>query len=111
MEPLTDQARDALLELKIALLATLRGAPLDVGDLLVIDNRTTIHGRAPFAARFDGTDRWLRRCFAVSDIRRSRGVREPGSRVCDPLTTIGVTTGVTGTAPTVRIEEPAWTSS
>jgi L-asparagine oxygenase len=111
MEPLTDQARDALAELKAALLATLRGAPLDVGDLLVIDNRTTIHGRAPFAARFDGTDRWLRRCFAVSDLRRSRGVRGPDSRVCDPLATIGVATASTGGAPTIRIEEPAWTSS
>jgi L-asparagine oxygenase len=111
LEPLSDQARDALVELKTALLNTLHGAPLDTGDLMVIDNRTTIHGRAPFAARFDGTDRWLRRCFAVSDIRRSRGARAPGSRVCDPLTTIGVATGLPGFAPTVRVEEPAWTSS
>jgi L-asparagine oxygenase len=90
MEPLSDGARAALDQLKEALLPSLRSASLNTGDLIVIDNRAAVHGRTPFAARFDGTDRWLRRCFAVSDIRRSRGARPPGSRVCAPLTTIGV---------------------
>jgi L-asparagine oxygenase len=31
------------------------------GDLLVIDNDIVVHGRVPFAARYDGTDRWLKR--------------------------------------------------
>ncbi len=34
---------------------------LDPGDLLVIDNDVVVHGRAPFQARYDGTDRWLKR--------------------------------------------------
>ena len=111
MEPLRDDARAALEELKSAFLATLRGAVLDVGDILVVDNRTAIHGRSPFAARFDGTDRWLRRCFAVLDIRRSRVARAPRSRVCAPLTTIGLSDAPAGLPPTTRIEDPACTAS
>ncbi|MBB5959620.1 L-asparagine oxygenase [Saccharothrix tamanrassetensis] len=88
MEPLTDDAGTALEELKRALQTSLRGVRLDAGDLLVIDNRVAVHGRTPFAAVYDETDRWLRRCFAVSDIRRSQRVRAPGSRVCDPLNII-----------------------
>lgn len=91
MEPLTDDAAVALNELKRALLVSLRGAKLTTGDLLVIDNRTAVHGRTPFAARYNETDRWLRRCFAASDLRLSRAARTPGSRVIDPLTVIGLT--------------------
>ncbi|WP_405427869.1 hypothetical protein [Streptomyces erythrochromogenes] len=110
MEPLGEDARAALGELKSAFLATLRGGVLETGDLLVVDNRTAIHGRSEFAARFDGTDRWLRRCFAVTDIRRSRAVRPPGSRVCDSLRTIGLFAPDPLT-PTMRIEDPACTGS
>lgn len=31
------------------------------GDVLVIDNDAIVHGREPFQARYDGTDRWLKR--------------------------------------------------
>jgi alpha-ketoglutarate-dependent taurine dioxygenase len=44
---------------------------LEPGDLLVIDNNVAIHGRSPFAARFDGTDRWLQRSFVVADLAPS----------------------------------------
>lgn len=33
------------------------------GDLVLIDNTHIVHGRARFAPRFDGTDRWLQRCL------------------------------------------------
>ncbi|GAA2502822.1 hypothetical protein GCM10010406_44220 [Streptomyces thermolineatus] len=111
MEPLREDAAAALEELKSAFLATLRGGVLEEGDLLVVDNRTAIHGRSEFAARFDGTDRWLRRCFAVTDIRRSRAVRPPGSRVCESLRTIGLFVPDASPAPTLRIEDPACTGS
>ncbi|MFF8838145.1 TauD/TfdA family dioxygenase [Streptomyces sp. NPDC015130] len=107
MEPLGNEARSALEELRTAFLASLSGAVLDVGDLLVVDNRSAIHGRSPFTARFDGTDRWLRRCFAVADIRRSRAARAPGSRVCAPLISIGLSATPAGVTPTLRIEDPA----
>lgn len=45
------------------------------GDLLVIDNNRAVHGRSPFTARFDGTDRWLQRAFIVSDLAPSAADR------------------------------------
>jgi L-asparagine oxygenase len=45
------------------------------GDLLIIDNNRAVHGRSPFAARFDGTDRWLQRAFIVSDLAPSAADR------------------------------------
>ncbi|MFF5857872.1 hypothetical protein ACFY8B_19925 [Streptomyces sp. NPDC012751] len=110
MEGVDQEARAALEEIKSAFLATLRGGVLERGDLLVVDNRTAIHGRSQFAARHDGTDRWLRRCFAVTDIRASRAARPAGSRVCRPLRDIGLFSPGPLT-PTPRIEDPACTGS
>ena len=45
------------------------------GDLLIIDNNRAVHGRSPFTARFDGTDRWLQRAFIVSDLAPSAADR------------------------------------
>jgi Fe(II)/alpha-ketoglutarate-dependent arginine beta-hydroxylase len=44
------------------------------GDVLVIDNDTVVHGRAPFRARYDGTDRWLKRI----NIRAAERLRPSG---------------------------------
>lgn len=35
------------------------------GDLLVFNNRRTIHARSPFYPRMDGTDRWLKRTYIL----------------------------------------------
>jgi alpha-ketoglutarate-dependent taurine dioxygenase len=48
--------------------------PLDPGDVLVIDNDATVHGRCAFTPRYDGTDRWLKRILVRSD--RPRPDRE-----------------------------------
>lgn len=34
---------------------------LEPGEILIVDNDVAVHGRVPFTARFDGTDRWLLR--------------------------------------------------
>ncbi|MGX4694362.1 TauD/TfdA family dioxygenase [Streptomyces sp. JNUCC 63] len=34
---------------------------LGPGEVLVVDNDLVVHGRVPFQARYDGTDRWLKR--------------------------------------------------
>jgi len=34
---------------------------LQAGDIMVIDNDVAVHGRQSFQARYDGTDRWLKR--------------------------------------------------
>jgi hypothetical protein len=48
---------------------------LHAGDLLVVDNHRVVHGRTSFAARFDGTDRWLQRAFVVPDLAPSADER------------------------------------
>ena len=61
---------------------------LEPGDVLVIDNDVVVHGRQPFQARYDGTDRWLRR-VSVRLPHRRRPQSEAaehgyGQRVLDP---------------------------
>ncbi|MFE3768080.1 guanitoxin biosynthesis L-enduracididine beta-hydroxylase GntD [Streptomyces sp. NPDC059122] len=51
------------------------GVVLTPGDIVFIDNYRVVHGRKPFRARFDGTDRWLRRLNVARDLRTSRGAR------------------------------------
>lgn len=52
------------------------------GEILVLDNYRAVHGRRPFHARHDGSDRWLKRILVSRDLRKSRYLRrEPGSRV------------------------------
>jgi hypothetical protein len=49
---------------------------LQPGDILIIDNLRTVHGRKPFKPRYDGTDRWLRALSVTADLRRSAGRRD-----------------------------------
>jgi L-asparagine oxygenase len=53
------------------------GVRLRRGDLAIVDNRVTMHGRSSFTPRYDGRDRWLQRTFTFADLRRSRDHR-PG---------------------------------
>ncbi|MFY1675676.1 MULTISPECIES: arginine beta-hydroxylase, Fe(II)/alpha-ketoglutarate-dependent [unclassified Streptomyces] len=53
----------------------MREVVADQGDVLFIDNHRAVHGRPPFRARYDGTDRWLKRVCVTSDLRRSREMR------------------------------------
>ncbi|MER8097653.1 TauD/TfdA family dioxygenase [Streptomyces goshikiensis] len=45
---------------------------LEPGDVLVVDNDMVVHGRVPFTARYDGTDRWLKRASVRVPGRRTR---------------------------------------
>ncbi|KAA6212531.1 oxygenase [Streptomyces albofaciens JCM 4342] len=49
---------------------------LEPGDVLAIDNDLVVHGRVPFQARYDGTDRWLKRASVRVPARRSRPLAE-----------------------------------
>jgi len=73
----TPEARAALAELGEVVHRTYTAVRLRPGDLAVVDNRVTLHGRSAFIPRYDGRDRWLQRTFAFSDLRRSRDHR-PG---------------------------------
>jgi len=41
---------------------------LETGDLLVIDNNKTVHGRKPFQPKYDGTDRWVQRMLVRKNL-------------------------------------------
>ncbi|WP_438388899.1 guanitoxin biosynthesis L-enduracididine beta-hydroxylase GntD [Actinopolyspora saharensis] len=84
MEPLPgdEEAVAALTDLTDQLEEKLTDVVLGPGDLLVVDNYKAVHGRSAFEARFDGTDRWLKKSVVSRDLRKSRELRgEPGSRV------------------------------
>jgi hypothetical protein len=53
--------------------ASLRDVVAGPVDLLITGNEWAVHGRRPFTARYDGTDRWLRRVNVLADIRRTAG--------------------------------------
>jgi Fe(II)/alpha-ketoglutarate-dependent arginine beta-hydroxylase len=55
--------------------AHLRGVALRPGDLVFVDNFRAVHGRKSFRARYDGTDRWLKRLNITRNLRGSRAWR------------------------------------
>ncbi|MEO3810951.1 guanitoxin biosynthesis L-enduracididine beta-hydroxylase GntD [Sphaerisporangium sp. B11E5] len=55
--------------------ASIGGVVLQAGDVLFLDNYRAVHGRKAFTARFDGTDRWLKRLNIARDLRKSRAAR------------------------------------
>ncbi len=75
--PLTPAASDALAELGRAFEQVAVTSRLQPGDLVVVDNHVTVHGRSAFTPRYDGADRWLQRTFVLTSLRRSRALR-PG---------------------------------
>lgn len=84
MSPLPgdEEAAAALTALTGELERNLVEVALAPGDLLVIDNYRAVHGRSAFKARFDGTDRWLKKAVVTRDLRKSRAHREtPAERV------------------------------
>lgn len=37
------------------------------GEMIVLNNRALLHGRTQFPTKYDGTQRWLQRCYLVHD--------------------------------------------
>lgn len=77
MRPLPGDVRaaEALANLLRHLIAVAEEVRLDSGDMLFLDNFVTVHGRQPFRAQYDGTDRWLKKVLLTRDLRRSRACR------------------------------------
>jgi Fe(II)/alpha-ketoglutarate-dependent arginine beta-hydroxylase len=73
------EAAAALTHFDQQMRAAAREVVLHPGDLLVVDNHRVAHGRRPFRARSDGSDRWLKRALVTYDLRPSvhlhRGTR------------------------------------
>ncbi|SEK58069.1 guanitoxin biosynthesis L-enduracididine beta-hydroxylase GntD [Nonomuraea pusilla] len=70
-----EPAASALRRLAERLGESLVDVVLEPGDACLIDNYRAVHGRKPFTARYDGTDRWLRRVMVTRDLRKSRALR------------------------------------
>jgi Fe(II)/alpha-ketoglutarate-dependent arginine beta-hydroxylase len=76
MRPLEDdEAQFALNALIRAVDKCLGEVVLEPGDFLFVDNYRAVHGRKHFKARYDGTDRWLKRMNITRDLRKSRSAR------------------------------------
>ncbi|HSS51035.1 MAG TPA: guanitoxin biosynthesis L-enduracididine beta-hydroxylase GntD [Thermoanaerobaculia bacterium] len=75
-------ARQALDQLIRVIDSRLEDLVLEPGEFCFIDNFKAVHGRRPFKARFDGTDRWLKRVNITRNLRLSRAARPaPESRL------------------------------
>lgn len=68
MSGINNAARNALFELGAAVDSSVQAIALKAAQLLVLDNRTTVHGRRPFRPRYDGRDRWLKRALVVKNL-------------------------------------------
>ena len=77
------EAQDALDELYEVGTGALAEVRLEAGDLLLIDNHDTFHGRTSFRRYGNGEDRWLLRTFITRDLSRSRADRPGDGRIVD----------------------------
>jgi L-asparagine oxygenase len=58
---------------------------LEPGDIILIDNRRAVHGRSSYSPKYDGTDRFLIRCFSTLDYDKSDYARKEGSRIISAI--------------------------
>jgi Fe(II)/alpha-ketoglutarate-dependent arginine beta-hydroxylase len=79
VEPGDHEARHALDQFVKEMDNKIVDIQLESGDFCFLDNFRVVHGRKPFKARHDGTDRWLKRANVTCDLRKSRAAKLPGS--------------------------------
>lgn len=80
---LDSEAQDAINRLYDAACKAILELRLEAGDLLLIDNHDTFHGRTSFRRHGNGQDRWLLRTFITKDLARSRVHRPNDGRIID----------------------------
>ena len=68
MQGINEYAQLALSELNAAIQKCTKEIVLKSGDLLIINNSNTIHGRKPFQPRYNGTDRWVQRMLVRKEL-------------------------------------------
>ncbi|MET8810502.1 arginine beta-hydroxylase, Fe(II)/alpha-ketoglutarate-dependent [Streptomyces sp. NPDC004549] len=71
----TDRSRQAFKQLCEEIERAMKDVVLLPGDLVFIDNFRSVHGRKSFQARYDGSDRWLKRLNITRNLRGSRAWR------------------------------------
>lgn len=82
-KPMNERATEAVNELSGLFESSYAALRLRVGELAVVDNRVTVHGRSAFRPRYDGRDRWLQRTFVLADLRASRSLRSGDGNVLE----------------------------
>lgn len=80
---LDERAQEAVDALYQAACKVTAAVYLEAGDLLIVDNHSTFHGRTSFPMKGDGMDRWLLRGFVTRDLSRSIKSRPNGKRIVD----------------------------
>ncbi|WP_338677577.1 TauD/TfdA family dioxygenase [Streptomyces sp. SCSIO 30461] len=78
----------ALQAFSAALESVCQDVILRPGDLVLVDNHIAAHGRSSFTPRYDGQDRWLRRCYSLRAIPRWAEQMMPKKRVIPDLARI-----------------------
>jgi Fe(II)/alpha-ketoglutarate-dependent arginine beta-hydroxylase len=77
MDPVPDPAAQRAVDRLVQSIdMRLQDLTLQPGDVCFLDNYRTVHGRRPFVARYNGTDRWLKRINVARDLRKSRDWRQ-----------------------------------
>jgi L-asparagine oxygenase len=77
---LTAAAGRVLEELQAACREVAHEVRLEPGTALLINNRKGLHARSRFAARYDGTDRWLQRTYLRRSLWDLRHREQPEDR-------------------------------
>lgn len=67
--------REALRRLVEIIRNSYTSVVLESGDMLIINNRLSLHRRDRYEPRYDAMSRWLIRAVVQSDIRRTRSLR------------------------------------
>ncbi|MGP4114145.1 TauD/TfdA family dioxygenase [Streptomyces sp. 4N509B] len=83
------EGTEALRALSEALESVCRDIVLQPGDLVLVDNHIAAHGRSSFTPRYDGGDRWLRRCYSLRAVPRWVELMMTRWRVIPELARIG----------------------
>ncbi len=78
---INDQAQTSLDRLRRILHENMHEIELQNGEILLLDNLKTVHGRTPFKANYDGNDRWLQRLLVTRDLRQAELLLGETSRV------------------------------
>ncbi|GLV84815.1 L-asparagine oxygenase [Streptomyces lavendulae subsp. lavendulae] len=67
-DPASEAALDRLVD---ALSTARRDVVVETNSVLVVNNHLAVHGRMPFTARYDGTDRWLKKLSVSRELCHS----------------------------------------
>ena len=79
----TPNAQKILEKLRQILHAEMQSILLKPGEMLVIDNYKSVHGRTSFQAQYNGNDRWLQRLLVVRDLNMNQKILKKSGRIFD----------------------------